>query len=364
MRAARGDSKMVTDIDVVAHDYSINFHHRKIYAECKGGKNRSALDRLVWVRGVKEAIAAEFAHLVVDHCDPSTVLFARTLGIEILQGASIDALESALRIRKDFWPGRSNLHGYSEMECQIREVLKNKTRGDPFAEWLIRAAESWRESTALTFSYGRLNTLFGILLDSRDIVTSVTGAHQTDILAYALAGLLVRLSQYVLFAASDTLGMTRLDRSRYLAERFTSGNLDIEHSRRILRGALRMVQSQLAALKIDAPVSWNIEHMLSAPAYTEPFAEVVGRAIAEGERARGLPLCMELRLFGFSGSESDGSMLIERVRQGLDLTGLIIGFAKQSLNITDVLLREPVSRATSVFGVNGKGRTQSTSLNP
>ena len=38
MRAAPGESKMVTDVDVVAHDYSQNFHHRRTYAECKGGK--------------------------------------------------------------------------------------------------------------------------------------------------------------------------------------------------------------------------------------------------------------------------------------------------------------------------------------
>ena len=83
VRAAKGESKLVTDIDVVAHDYSINFHHRRIYAECKGGKNRSPLDRAVWIRGIKEAIAADFAYLVLERCDSSTANFAKSLGVEI-----------------------------------------------------------------------------------------------------------------------------------------------------------------------------------------------------------------------------------------------------------------------------------------
>src|SRR5204863_1101809 len=62
MRAGPGDSKLVTDVDVVAHDYSINFHHRRTYAECMGGKNKRALDRVIWVRGVKEVIADDMAY--------------------------------------------------------------------------------------------------------------------------------------------------------------------------------------------------------------------------------------------------------------------------------------------------------------
>src|SRR5204863_3066788 len=95
IRAGRGSSKLVTDVDVVAHDYNLNLQHRRIYAECKGGRNKSPLDRVVWIRGVREAIQANNAHLVLDHCDWETVQFARTLGVEILQAHSIRSLEAA-----------------------------------------------------------------------------------------------------------------------------------------------------------------------------------------------------------------------------------------------------------------------------
>jgi hypothetical protein len=359
MRASRGDSKMVTDIDVVAHDYSINFHHRRIYAECKGGKNKSPLDRIVWIRGVKEAIGAEFAHLVLESCDPSTALFGRTLGIEVLQAASIDALEVALRIPEMFWPGRSNLHAYGAVEAKIKDQLKKKTRGDAFHEWLSRAAESWRESSALTFSYGRLNALFGVLLDAHKLTSLPADPDRSELLAYAIGALLVRLSQYVLFVASDTLSMTSTERRRHVSERFVSGNLEFEQSKRLMNNALKMVNAQLAAMKVEAPVSWNVDHMLSPPTYTDPFVEVVERSISEGERARMLPLSMELRIFGYKPPDA-GIQMIDRARDSGSLAGLIIAFARQSLSVPGGVVREPVSTVEGVLSLNGSPPSSGT----
>jgi hypothetical protein len=140
VRATKGDSKLVTDIDVVAHDYSINFHHRRIYAECKGGKNRTPLDRSVWIRGIKETIEADFAYLVLDRCDPSTIHFAKNLGVEILQLSSLITLENALKIGRDFWPGRSNLHAYSRFDDVFKKIVNRNSRGG-LPEWLFYASE-------------------------------------------------------------------------------------------------------------------------------------------------------------------------------------------------------------------------------
>jgi hypothetical protein len=58
LRPAKGAANLVTDVDVFAHDYSINFHHTRIYVECKGGRNVSTLDRVVWVREMMSVLAA------------------------------------------------------------------------------------------------------------------------------------------------------------------------------------------------------------------------------------------------------------------------------------------------------------------
>jgi hypothetical protein len=338
VRATKGDAKLVTDIDVIAHDYSINFHHRRIYAECKGGKNRTPLDRTVWVRGIKEAISADYAYLVVDRCDPSTVSFAKTLGVEILQHSSLLALEHALKIGPDFWPGRSNLLAYSKFDNAFRLIVNRQTRGG-VPEWLFHASEIWRDASALSFSYGKLNSLIGILERSAMLTLGNDSKEEDYVISYAISALLIRLCQYVLFCASDTLAMTHTVRERYVAERFTVGNFDLEQSRSLLESATKMVRAQLKAQGQNPPESWQVDHLLAAPSYARPFAEVVDRCIAEGDKLRLLPLAMELRLFGYGGDEKDSGRFINRIRTCIDLTSLIIAFARQSLNIPDLWMR-------------------------
>ncbi len=341
VRAMKGDSKLVTDIDVVAHDYSINFHHLRIYAECKGGRNRTPLDRSVWVRGIKEAISADFAYLVLERCDPSTIHFARSLGVEILQLSSLTTLETALKIGRDFWPGRSNLYAYSKVDDLLKKTINRNTRSG-LPEWLSRASEIWRDASALSFSYGRMNTLLRALHDCARLVHDTSSTEEESVVNYAVAALLVRLCQYVLFCASDTLAMTHTARESYIAERFTVGNFDLEQSRSLIESATKMAHAYLRSQGQTPPESWKVDHLLAAPAYSRPFTEVVDRCIAVADQLRLLPLAMELRLFGFGGDERDSGRLISRVQPSLELTGLVIAFARQSLDLPESFVRGPL----------------------
>jgi hypothetical protein len=355
VRAARGSAKMVTDVDVVAHDYNLNFYHRRLYAECKGGRNKSVLDRVVWVRGVKEVIGADHPHLVIDHCDPVTAQFARTLGVEILQAAGLTALESALRIGATFWPGRSNLAAYQPVEESIKLIVGRSTAGD-MSEWLAQASELWRDASALAFSYGKLNSLLGAIGSCSAFASrSSPDAVESRALRYAAGALLVRLSQYVLFAASDTLAMAPTEREQYLAERLTAGGLELEQSRRILEGALKMAVAHLRSQRIEPPATWTVDHMLSAPPYAKPFVTAVERVIGDGEQSRLLPLAMEMRLFGFGGDEAGSARMVSRVRQALGPTGLVIGFARQSLGLPEALSFGP-ARDVAGVAVISQGR--------
>jgi len=287
--------------------------------------------------------------LVIDHCDPVTAQFARTLGVEILQAASLFALESALRIAPHFWPGRANLAAYLPVEESIKRIIDRSTSGD-LSEWLAQASEIWRDASALAFSYSKLNSLIGAVQACSAVAASSSPAgEELAALRYAAAALLVRLSQYVLYAASDTLAMGPSEREQYLAERLTAGGLELEQSRRILEGALKLAVAHLRTQRIEPPATWTVDHMLSAPAYAKPFVTVIERVIADGEHSRLLPLAMELRLFGFAGDEAGSGRMVTRVRQALAPTGLIIAFARQSLGLPESLSS---GLATHVAGIN------------
>jgi hypothetical protein len=341
LRPGKSAANLVTDVDVVAHDYNLNYHHTRIYAECKGGKNVPTLDRVVWVRGMMSVLEAEQGYLVVDHCNPESTAFARAQHVEILQHVGLQALEAALHIGPSFWPGRSNYQVYEPLHQSVGREADGKS--NRLQNWIREAAEIWREASALSFSYGRLNNLLAQMQQLASILKSEAPSSQISATyAYAAAAMMVRLSQYVLFAAADTLGMTKTERESFLSERLTAGALGLEQTSKMLRVALNLAKAKLHEHDIDPPPNWEPEHMISAPAYARPFAEMVDRIVADGQRARLLPLALELRLFGFSGDERQSAGLVKRVSFALPITGIVRSFVVQALGVPDVWAQGPV----------------------
>lgn len=354
LRPAKAAANLVTDVDVIAHDYSLNFHHTKIYAECKGGKNVSTLDRVVWVRGMMSVLGAEMGYLVLDHCNAESLSFAAVNDVEVLQFAGLSALESALHIGSTFWPGRANFAVYEPVEKALLQEADGKA--SILQSWLREAVEIWREASALFFSYARLNNLLG-KLEQLASAHSLEGIPKETVVIYrfAVGALLVRLSQYVLLAAADTLGMTKTARERFITDRLTAGSLDLQQTQRVMQSALNLAKAKLEEHGIQAPPNWDAEHMVAPPNYSRAFAEVVDRVVADAHRARLLPLAVELRLFGFSGSDRGSSGLVKRVGYALPLTGLIRGFAIQALGLPDDLVQGPVSLLKNVSSVGDEG---------
>jgi hypothetical protein len=341
LRPAKAAANLVTDVDVVAHDYSINFRHTRIYAECKGGRNVCTLDRVVWVRGMMSVLGAERGYLVVDHCNPESSAFAASNRVEILQHTGLHALETALRIGTGFWPGRANFFVYEPIDKAVGKEADGKSSG--LQSWIKEASEIWREASALSFSYGRLNNLLSQVEQLSVILKTEAPLSETaPIYAYAVGALLVRLSQYVLFAAADSLGMTKTEREDFIAERLTSGSLGLEQTRKVVCSALKLAKAKLQEHGVEAPPNWDADHLVTPPSYARAFAEVVDRVVADGHRARMLPLALELRLFGYAGDERGSSGLIKRVGFAMPMTGLIRGFAVQSLGLPDTWTQGPV----------------------
>jgi len=137
--------------------------------------------------------------------------------------------------------------------------------------------------------------------------------------------------------------MTRTERRDFIAERLTSGNMGLEQTRAVTQMALNLAKAKLQEQNVEPPPNWDANHLVSPPAYAAAFAEVVDQVVADGHRARMLPLALELRLFGYSGDERGSSGLIKRVSFSMPITGLIRGFVVQSLGLPEMLTRGPVS---------------------
>lgn len=156
--------------------------------------------------------------------------------------------------------------------------------------------------------------------------------------------------------------MTKTEREDFITERLASGSLGFEQTRRVMRGALDLAKAKLSEHGIDSPPNWDAEHLVIAPSYARSFAEVVGRVVADGHRARLLPLTLELRLFGYAGDERGSSGLIKRVGYALPLTGLVRGFVVQSLAVPDGWTHGPASSLKKVKTITENGAADTSNL--
>jgi len=89
-------------------------------------------------------------YLVLDYCNPESLAFASAHGVEILQADGLAALETALHIGRDFWPGRSNFVVYEAVQSDL--LREAEASGSAMQLWLHDAFEVWREASALTLS--------------------------------------------------------------------------------------------------------------------------------------------------------------------------------------------------------------------
>jgi len=57
----------------------------------------------------------------------------------------------------------------------------------------------------------------------------------------------------VLFAAADTLAMTKTERNAFITERLTTGSLGLKQTRRIMRSALNLAKVKLQEHGVEPP---------------------------------------------------------------------------------------------------------------
>ena len=88
---------LVTDIDLFAYDFGPSLQVNRTIGEVKTGTGRSApkpLDRIIWLRGLKQLVGADHAELVSSNAPSSRARgLARSIGVSAQSQADIERRE-------------------------------------------------------------------------------------------------------------------------------------------------------------------------------------------------------------------------------------------------------------------------------
>lgn len=359
--SAGGDRRMsATDIDVLISEYSSGFHLTRRHAECKGGKV-AVLDRILWLNGVKTLLGADASYLVLKDVDYDVAQFGRALDVQLLSVKQLQDWEQALKIPEDTWPCRSDYEAF-EVALARWSILSRKKGVD--GSWkLIREVMAFVEIDSwLFFQYRHLNRLLRYLKRLADEYPKV----QSDVdgglcCRYAIAALLVRLSQYLLAVCHDVMAVAPSDMNTYLMKKLTYGDQDPRHVAAIIEGTVKWVKEALAGRGTALPAEADVERLFARPPHAEEFAELIQRLLLSAGEVTFLPLALEVGQFDNWQRLGGFPRLQAAALAGDSLAALVKGFLVRALSIPNALMNGLGQDLRAVYktGAGRKGHAPS-----
>lgn len=278
---------LVTDLDLLAYDFGPSLQVRRTIGEVKSGTGRSApkpLDRIIWLRGLKEMVGFDHAELVSRNApSPRARSLARSIGVSAQSQADLERREQLVDIAGVEDAGSHGSRAF--LECTWTHKHCSSSRDLERAFWFLRS-EVWfcDEITACKRLIGLYRQLGGMW--TPDIEDDDSRA-----LRWLLAETVSVFVLNAVAAASEVIRVAPDLLATEVGDRLSAGLAPADVMRRIALDVDKFVGGVLAAAK--APASLSAEAMgalhPAAPAWTEQFLELLSRIAAMPQEARRLP---------------------------------------------------------------------------
>lgn len=283
---------LVTDLDLMAYDFEPSLQVKRTIGEVKAGTGRSAqkpLDRIIWLRGLKEIVRAEHAELVSSIIpSPRTRKLARSIGVSAQSQADIERREQLASVIDVEDAGAHGTRAFLEREWVHKHCKSNPDLERAF--WFLRS-EVWfhDEITAckrLINLYGKLGKVWTAEIEDEDsrafrwLFAETVSVFTLNAVAVAFEA--IRVEPELLAAE--------------LGEQLSAGLASADVMRRIADDVDKYVIGLLAAANAPANVTVEATGALhpEPPVWTRQFIEFISRLAANRENARLLPRQIDL----------------------------------------------------------------------
>jgi hypothetical protein len=286
---------VVTDLDLLAYDFSPMLERSKTIGEVKSGTGRNApkpLDRIVWLRGLRALVGAGRAELTTSTPpSPRARELARSLGIRAQSEQDIERREKAAGVAE---VGNLGAHGPDAFR-DLKWVHSHcsKDRDLERAYWFLRS-EVWflDEVTAakrLIGLYHQLSARWTPDIDDED----------ARALRWLFAEAVSAFTLNMVAVAADALVDDDALFSARVGERLSAGIVSADAMRRISADVDKFVGGVLVAAKAPADIRTQAIGALhpQPPEWTEQFLDLTRRVAMTRSAARDLPRQVDLLVF-------------------------------------------------------------------
>lgn len=353
---------VVTDLDLLAFDFSPTLERSKIIGEVKTGAGRNApkpLDRIVWLRGLKELVHADRAELTT-----STVPSARArelaagLGVRAQSARDVERREAAVRVDEVADLGAHGPRAFQDQMLVHAHCAKDRDLERAF--WFLRS-EVWflDEVTAAK----RLIGLYGQLAERW---TPEIEDEDGKALRWLFAEVVSVLTLNVAATAAQGIVLDEGLVAARIGERLSSGTVSAEAMRRIAADVDKFIGGVLVAANAPADVRADAIGALhpQPPEWTEPFLQLVHRLAREPAATRILARQVDLLVFErLTRRRHVDAHAAERLGLGEETAGRLIrligAFLRSQVGnvpIVDKALTTPVDLEQPQAPAGGAGR--------
>lgn len=286
---------VVTDLDLLAYEFSPMLHRSKTIGEVKSGTGRNAakpLDRIIWLRGLCELVGADHAELISSNApSPRARDLARGLGVRAQSERDVERREHAVGIDEVANLGSHGTQAFNDLKAVHAHCSTNKDLERAF--WFLRS-EVWflDEVTAakrLVGLYQQLSARWTPEVDDED--------------ARALRWLFAEaVSVFTLNVVAVAAGALTDDEALFSArvgERLSAGVVSADAMRRISADVDKYVGGVLVAANAPAAIRAEAIGALhpQPPGWAEQFLDLTRRIAAVPAVARDLPRKVDLLVF-------------------------------------------------------------------
>ncbi len=266
---------LVTDLDLLAFSFTPNLARGKHIGEVKTGVGKSApkpLDRIIWLRGLRELVGAEDAELTsAIRPSPRARQLARDLRVT---AQSLDDLRRREEVASVHEVANTGAHGVQSLEV-LKQVHKQCSTDIQLerAFWFLRS-EVW-----FLDPLSACKRTIGLLRRLAARWTPQIDDEDARALRWLLAEAVSVFGVNVVPVAGLALSLDREQLTSYVGERLSEGAVPAHQMRRLARDIDKYFAGVLTAagapahIKADALGAFHPQ----PPDYTEPFIELVVR---------------------------------------------------------------------------------------
>lgn len=282
-----------TDIDVLGIRFTQPFQPHVIICDCKDKQRSKPYERIFWAKGLAHFVNASETYVALPKAAQNVITFAkagqvRVLTQEVLQNSYLQLYNTDNRPY-----GIANSGFFESFDQRMSHLLKQERK----------ATELLFETKALFLvkdPYVTLNIAMDRLETCIEGMSKSEGKELFSLWRYIAAELTVLVSLLLLYIASDSVGLSKLERERHITNRLTYGEMSQQKAESIFHSFKTLTYEAIRSLDSTITLE-NLQPFdiggIEPPRYAPDVVGLVERAILSPTIYHELPQLVDFLLF-------------------------------------------------------------------